>query len=243
MEGLIGHHQRVGGVALERNTPGLWNVGYASILFWDGREESLEEQSLVPLMHRDEMGATDSELLIDELAEIDSYADRFESAFDNGLTIENVQRALAAFQRTLISDDSPFDRYAAGNVNALTPQQRRGLALFRSGATRCFECHAAPTFSTVSLRVVGVPDDDPGGGAVSDVVPDGAFKVPSLRNVALTAPYFHDGSAETLREAVSVMGSTQLGRTFTEEEVGQIEAFLESLTGEFPLVTFPRLPR
>lgn len=244
---------RAGGIALERNTPGLWNVGYASILFWDGREESLEEQTLAPLMHRDEMGATDSETLVAELAQVEGYPERFEDAFGDGLNIQNVQRALAAFQRTLVSNDSPFDRYAAGDVNALTPQQRRGLALFRSGATRCFECHAAPTFSTVSLRVIGVPDDDPGGGAISDVVPDGAFKVPSLRNIALTAPYMHDGSLATLEEVVAFYaegggrphGMENVdhfvsGFDLTKQEQSDLVAFLLALTDESRLPETPQ---
>lgn len=245
--------QRQGGAQLARNTPGLWNVGYASILFWDGREESLEEQSLVPLTHRDEMGAEDTDALLAELSQIPEYVQLFDDAFDDGVTLQNVQRALAAFQRTLISDDSPFDRYAAGNVNALTPQQRRGLALFRSGATRCFECHSAPTFSSVSLRVIGVPDDDPGGGAVSDVVPDGAFKVPALRNVALTAPYMHDGSLATLEDVVAFYADGGGGAhgvenvdhfvsgfDLTEQEQSDLVAFLLALTDESSLPDVPQ---
>lgn len=245
--------QREGGVPLARNTPSLWNVGYESILFWDGREESLEEQVLFPLTHQDEMGAADTDALLAELSGIPGYVERFDAAFDDGITLLNVQRALAAFQRTLISDNSPFDRYAAGDFNALTPQQRRGLALFRSGATRCFECHTAPTFSSVSLRVIGVPSDDPGGGAVSDVVPDGAFKVPSLRNVALTAPYMHDGSIATLEEVVAFYADGGgrphgvenvdhfvSGFELTEQEQADLVAFFLALTDESQLPPLPQ---
>ncbi len=245
--------ERAGGVRLARNSPGLWNVAYNSILFWDGREDSLEDQSLVPLMHRDEMGAADEATLVAELNEIAEYRLLFDAAFEDGLTLQNVQRALAAFQRTLISNNSPFDRYAAGNVNALTPQQRRGLALFRSGATRCFECHAAPTFATVSLRVIGVPSSDAGGGAVSNVVPDGAFKVPSLRNVALTAPYMHNGSLQTLEEVVAFYAEGGgrahdvenvdhfvSGFDLTAQQQEDLVAFLLALTDESNLPPVPQ---
>lgn len=236
---------REGGAELERNTPSLWNVAYRRFLFWDGREDSLEEQALVPLTHADEMGAADTDALLGELAALPAYEEGFETAFDDGVTLENVKRALAAFERTLISDDSPFDRYAAGNVNALTPQQRRGLALFRSGATRCFECHAAPTFATETFRVVGVPDDDAGRGAVADDAPDGAFRVPSLRNVALTAPYMHDGSLATLEEVVDFYAEGGgrahgvedvdpfvVGFELTEQERADLVAFLYALSDE-----------
>lgn len=245
--------QRQGGVPLTRNTPSLWNVAYESIFFWDGREESLENQALVPLTHQDEMGAGDTDALLAELSQIPGYVERFETVFDDGITLYNVQRALAAFQRTLISDDSPFDRYAAGDVNALTPQQRRGLALFRSGATRCFECHTAPTFSSVSLRVIGVPGDDPGGGAVSDVVPEGAFKVPSLRNVALTAPYMHNGSLATLEDVVTFYADGGgrahgvdnvdhfvSGFEMTAQEQADLVAFLLALTDESQMPSLPQ---
>jgi cytochrome c peroxidase len=180
-------------------------VGYAQHLFWDGRLDSLEEQSHFPLTHPDEMGVTDTDALMADLRAIPEYVDLFEAAFGGGetaVTLDNLTYALAAFQRTLISDDSPFDRYAAGDFNALTQQQRRGLALFRSGATRCFECHTAPTFASDTFRVVGVPSDDPGRAAVADDGNFGAFKVPGLRNIALSAPYMHDGSMATLEEVI-----------------------------------------
>ncbi|MCB0035965.1 MAG: cytochrome-c peroxidase, partial [Anaerolineales bacterium] len=143
------------GIALARNAPTLWNVGYARNLFWDGRIDSLEGQVEVPLTHPDEMGVTDTDMLIEELVNIPDYVLLFDAAYGEGrqgITFENIQNALAAFQRTLITNDSPFDRYAAGDFDALTAQQRRGLALFRSGATRCFECHGAPTFASDTFR-------------------------------------------------------------------------------------------
>jgi cytochrome c peroxidase len=243
------------GQVLERNTLSLWNVGYARHLFWDGRLDSLEEQSHFPLTHPDEMGVTDTEALMAELRAIPEYVTLFDVAFGGGetaVTLENTGRALAAFQRTLISNDSPFDRYAAGNFNALTQQQRRGLALFRSGATRCFECHTAPTFASDTFRVVGVPSDDPGRAAVADDGTFGAFKVPGLRNIALSAPYMHDGSMATLEEVVDFYadgggrahGMDKIdifvnGFDLSDQDRDDLVAFLYALTDESQLPQMP----
>ena len=143
------------GTPLTRNTPSLWNVAYAQNLFWDGRLDSLETQVEFPLTHPNEMGVDDTAALVAELAAIPEYEQLFEAVYDDTVTLDNIEKSLAAFQRTLISNNSSFDQYAAGNFEALTAQQRRGLALFRSGATRCFECHAAPTFAS---GVVEMPD-------------------------------------------------------------------------------------
>lgn len=234
------------GGALARNTPSLWNVGYADYLFWDGRLESLEEQAGFPLTHPDEMGVNDTATLVSELAAIPEYADGFAAAFDGeALDIGQIEMALAAFQRTLVSNDSPFDRYAAGDFSALTAQQRRGLGLFRSGATRCFECHAAPTFASDTFRVIGVPSEDEGRAAVADDGTAGAFKVPTLRNIALTAPYMHNGSMATLEEVVdfyaegggNAHGVENVdifvqGFELTEQEKADLVAFMVALTDE-----------
>ena len=192
---------------LTRNTPSLWNAGYSTKLFWDGRAETLEEQMSVPLHAENEMAASDQETIA-RLNGIPEYVQLFEAAFgSDSITIENMQSAIAAFERTLISNNSPFDRYAAGQFDALTAQQRRGLNLFRSAATRCFECHAAPTFGSDDFFVTGVPDiegqahDAGRAGVVSDGN-DGAFKAPTLRNIALTGPYMHNGAFATLEEVV-----------------------------------------
>ncbi|MEZ4594433.1 MAG: cytochrome c peroxidase, partial [Chloroflexota bacterium] len=240
------------GTELTRNTPGLWNVGYAQNLFWDGRLDSLEAQSEVPLTHPDEMGVTDTAALVAEVTAIGEYEAMFNAAFADGVTLENIENALAAFQRTLITNNSPFDQYAAGNVDALTPSQRRGLALFRSGATRCFECHTAPTFASDTFRVVGVPSDDPGRAAIAEDGSEGAFKVPSLRNIALTAPYMHNGSLATLEEVVDfyadgggrVHGQENVdvfvqGFELTDQERLDLVAFLYALTDESGLPDVP----
>lgn len=243
------------GVDLPRNAPTLWNAAYVQSLFWDGRTNSLEDQALVPLTHADEMGVGDPATMAAQLAAIPEYVALFDAAFGGGaaaVTPDNATRALAAFQRTLISDDSPFDRYAAGDFDALTAQQRRGLALFRSGALRCFECHGAPTFASDTFRVVGLPSDDPGRAAVVDDGVFGAFKVPTLRNIALSAPYMHNGSLATLEEVVDfyAAGGGRAGGfeqvdvfvnpfDLTEQERADLIAFLYALTDESGLPQIP----
>lgn len=240
------------GVALDRNAPTLWNIGYRSTFFWDGRVDSLEAQAAESLRNSSEMNAVDDDLVA-ELAAIDAYQPLFAAAYgDDAITFDRITAALAAFERTLLTADAPFDRYAAGDFGALTSQQRRGLALFRSGATRCFECHTAPTFASETMRVIGVDSPDPGrAGVVADGA-DGAFRVPSLRNIALTGPYMHDGSMETLREVVQFYadgggkahGRTDLdpfvnGFTLTEQEMDDLVAFLFALTDENSLPAVP----
>ena len=235
--------ERAGGTKLTRNTIGLWNVGYTRIFFWDGRTSSLEEQAVTPLTHPDEMAA-DPEALSEELTTISGYAGLFKAAYgDDRITPARINKALAAFERTLTSQDSPFDHYAAGEFDALSPAQRRGLNLFRSAATRCFECHSAPTFSSDTLRVIGVPDGDASSQP---------FKVPSLRNVALSAPYMHNGTFATLEEVVEfyaegggnvdgVKGVDPfvLGFDFTAQEKSDLVAFLYALTDESALPGIP----
>ena len=238
------------GIDLERNTPTLWNVGYLGQVFHDGRAASLEEQAEISLLDSTEMNG-DPATIEAELSTIPAYVELFDAAYGpDSVSFENVTKALAAFERTLIANDTPFDRYAAGDFDALTPAQRRGLTLFRSGATRCFECHANPTFHTDTFRVIGVESDDPGRAGVADNGIEGSFRVPTLRNVALTAPYMHNGSFETLEEVVQFYadgGGRQFGDTndkmdafvqgfdLSEQEKSDLVAFLHALTDESAL--------
>ncbi|MCL4258472.1 MAG: right-handed parallel beta-helix repeat-containing protein [Anaerolineales bacterium] len=243
---------------VERNALSLWNVAYNAHFFWDGRAATLEDQVLVPLEHPNEMQVSDRAGLEAELAAIPAYVELFDAAFPGeAVSILNVQRALAAFERTLISNNSPFDAYAAGQLDALTASQRRGFAIFRSAATRCFECHSAPTFANDTFRITGVADldgqeHDPGRSAVGDA-PDGAFKVPTLRNIVLSAPYMHNGIFSSLEEVIDfyaagggradgVENVDPLIRAFqlTEQEKTDLIAFLYSLTDESNLPEIPR---
>lgn len=240
------------GEPLRRNAPSLWNAAYATSLFWDGRADSLEDQMLVPLTASDEMGA-DVDALLAQLRAIPEYQGLFSAAFGtDDITLANVTAAIAAFERTLISQHSPFDRYAAGDFNALTPAQRRGFEVFRSAQTRCFECHAWPTFTHNTFHVLGVPDTDPAspdlGQSETTNAPDSerAFRTPGLRNVALSAPYMHNGAFATLEEVVdfyargggSAFGVDVIpdekvrGFTLTDQQTSDLIQFLYALTDE-----------
>jgi cytochrome c peroxidase len=197
-----GRKTALGRAPLARNTPTLYNVAFKERLFWDRRAASLEEQVLGPLLAPDEMGA-EPEALVSRLRAIGEYRRRFAGAFADGVSLANTASAIAAFERTFLSRDSRYDRYARGDRGALSPAERRGLTLFRSLNTRCFECHRLPTFDAPLAMGIGVPSPDDGVGAHSGVSEQrGLFAVPTLRNAARTAPYMHDGSLATLEEVV-----------------------------------------
>ena len=243
---------------LSRNSISLWNVGYETDVFWDGRATSLEEQMLVPLLEATEMAGSPEDIE-SRLKAIPAYISLFDNAFGSGadaVTMENAQSAIASFERTLISNNSPFDKYAAGQFDALTAQQRRGLNLFRSAATRCFECHAAPTFGADDFFVTGVPDlegqeHDAGRASVTNDGKDGAFKAPTLRNVALSAPYMHNGTFATLEEVIDFYakgGGADRGiavdrqiipMELSAQEREDLVAFLYALTDESSMPEIP----
>ncbi len=247
---------RKGGKQVRRSTPTIWNAAFNHKQFWDGRANDLEEQARFPITSADEMNQNPDEL-VKELKAIPEYVRLFDRAFsgDGGsaVTFDNVTLALAAFERTIISDNSPFDRYAAGDQSALTAEQRRGLTLFRSLKTRCFECHGFPTFANPDFKVIGVPGipgqpDDYGRSEIEGGEPyKRAFKIPTLRNVALTAPYMHNGRFQTLEEVIDFYanggGKGQglelqnlddkiRGFKLTEQEKRDLIAFLRALTDE-----------
>lgn len=192
-----------------RSAPSLWNVGFLDRFFWDGRADTLEQQALGPLFASDEMGNTPegvmSSLNADEL-----YPKLFARAFpsqSDALNLDNLATALAAFQSSLISLNSRYDQYALGYHKALTDQEIRGLNVFRSFVARCAECHQPPLFTNNQIAVIGVPEAsgkalDPGAQIPFNAQKlRGGFKVPTLRNIADTAPYMHAGNFETLEEA------------------------------------------
>ena len=250
--------QGLDGNSLPRNTISLWNAGYGTKFFWDGRVTSLEEQMALPLHAENEMAGSDEETIA-RLKANPAYVALFESAYGTGedaVTIQNVQSAIASFERTLVTNNSPFDKYAAGQFDALTPQQRRGLNLFRSAATRCYECHAAPTFGSDDFFVTGVPDlpgqpHDAGRASVVEDGKEGAFKAPTLRNIALSAPYMHNGVFTTLEEVIDFYargGGRDQGISvdrhilpidLSPQEREDLVAFLYALTDESALPEVP----
>ena len=221
------------GQILERSAPSLWNIGFFQRLLWDGSKASLEEQMLGPLYSELEMGNT-PENLLKTLNDNATYRAMFAEAFHSGtgtsantnadtIRLDMVYEALTAFESSLISLNSRFDFYAHGAHNALAPSELEGLNVFRSFVSRCGECHTPPLFTNQQLAIIGVPEPedrpfDPGAGATSGIPEQrGGFRVPSLRNIARSAPYMHQGNFETLRETVGFYNKGR-GHAVPEDE-------------------------
>lgn len=264
MEGGDDHRPVSIGVEAQRggrNSPTVFNAAFLSVQFWDGRAATLEEQDQGPPVNPIEMGMKGLTEVIYRIRLIPGYRPYFEQAFGAGdvVTMPNASKAIAAYERTLITPGSAYDRYVQGDHQALTAQQIRGMNTF--AAIGCASCHQGPNFSGPPLPVgqgffmkfpvypqspyVAKYDlmKDPGRFDVTHNPADkNVWRVPGLRNLVYTAPYMHNGSVKSLPEAVRVMGSVQLNRKLTEQQVGDITAFLQSLTGPFPEQTMPRLP-
>lgn len=234
----LGHNFETGG----RNAPTVLNAAFFNLQFWDGRATGLEAQAQGPIQAGVEM-AMPADLAVARIAGIEGYLPYFQAAFpdeESPITFINIARAIASFERTLITPNDGLDRYLRGDEDALSADAKRGMEIVVQ--LGCTACHQG---SMLSLGVL-MPfrhGEDLGRANVTGVEADQyMFRVATWRNVSLTAPYFHDGSAPTLEDAVRTMGSVQLQRNLTEEEVHYIVAFLESLEGEMPTVTIPELP-
>jgi cytochrome c peroxidase len=244
----IGHGWQRG----SRNSPTVLNAVFNTAQFWDGRAKDLEEQAGGPVVNPAEMAMLAKDVP-GQIASIPGYAPLFQKAFPGEaqpITMANMQRAIAAFEATLITPDSPFDRFLGGDTKALTVNQKQGLRLFIDKG--CASCHAGRNMGGAMYAPFGVvetpnaklrPPGDKGRFAVTRVPDDAySFKVPALRNIVLTAPYFHSGSVWDLQEAVSIMGHTQLGEALPEEDAARITDFLSGLTGRQPQIAVPVLP-
>lgn len=244
-----------------RSAPSLWNVGFLQKLFWDARSPSLEQQALGPLFADNEMANTPQQLL-DELNSTGDYPRLFQQAFGKTpIDLPQVSTALAAFQSSLISLNSRYDHYAHGFHQALTEDEIKGMNVFRSFVARCAECHTPPLFTNQQIAVIGTPEPDgkpldPGAGAEPGKEKlRGGFKVPTLRNIAKTAPYMHSGKFATLNEATEFY---TLGRghavppgekltihwhiwepKLSKAEIAQIGLFLQTLTDESLMPVLP----
>jgi cytochrome c peroxidase len=247
-ETSLGHRWQHGG----RNAPTVYNAVFDVAQFWDGRAKDLQQQAGGPLVNPVEMDMT-REHVVEQLKGIPGYAAVFMKAFPgaaDSITFDNVSKAIAVFEATLITPNAPFDRYLKGDGKALDAQQKEGLSLFVNKG--CAACHNGVNVGGGMYAPFGVverpgadilPLADKGRFAVTKTASDEyVFRVPQLRNIALTAPYFHTGKVWDLRQAVAIMGSSQLGATLNDGEVSQIVAFLGSLTGDQPNVTLPILP-
>ncbi|MBT2971673.1 MAG: hypothetical protein B6D72_14590 [gamma proteobacterium symbiont of Ctena orbiculata] len=262
-----------------RNAPTVLNAAFQKVLFWDGRAASLEDQAKGPLINPIEMGMPSLDQVVETVSGIPAYIEAFAAAFPGqpSITIDNIAKAIAAYERTLITPDSPYDRFVRGDRSALTAQQIRGMALFES--TGCVLCHSGPNFSAASIFVDDIPfrlfpsvpdteydrqygfTDDRGAAPDKSGSKSGIWRIPSLRNVNRTGPYFHNGSVASLEEAVRIMARVQLNKSLSnsalddrsiqwlsgdqrlavathqalsDSEVDEIVAFLKALDGELP---------
>ena len=253
------------GRAGHRSAPSLWNVGFQTVYFWDGRGSSLEYAIKEHLMSAGAMAMPDEATLSARLDSYPEYRTEFGDVFRGNapISLDNIAASLASYLRTLVTPNSPFDRYLGGEAAALTPSAARGFHQFVE--TGCASCHfwvnmAGPVpglafgmgegFYELFPNFVGSPYDaryhlmdEMGRYAVTqNEAHRHLWRVASLRNIALTAPYFHNGSVATLAEAVRVMARTELNQELGPAEVDDIVSFLHSLTGEHPTQTAPPLP-
>ncbi len=255
----------INGHEVERSAPTLWNVAFLKRLFWDARSDSLEEQAKGPLYHPHEMGNNEAQLyqtLNDNTEYRGLFRQAFPKAWSGSIELQQVYTSLTAFQTSLISLNSRYDRYAHGYHAALNQKEIEGMNVFRSFVARCAECHTPPLFTNQQIAVIGTPEPE---GRALDIGAEatfnaaklkGGFKVPSLRNIAQTAPYMHSGRFETLRDTVefytkgrghAVPEGTQLHLhwhiwepNLTDYELDRLVDFLATLTDE----TFkPQTPR
>ena len=247
-ETSIGHGWQRGA----RNAPTVFNAVFNTAQFWDGRAKDLEQQAGGPLVNPVEM-ASPPEHVAEQLASIPGYVAAFKTAFpgeSQPVTLANAEKAIAAFEASLITPNAPFDKFLNGDESALTATQKQGLQLFIDKG--CAACHNGINIGGGRYAPFGVvenpgaellPPGDKGRFTVTKSVSDEyVFKVPTLRNIALTAPYFHTGRVWDLRQATAVMGVSQLGARLTADETEKVADFLESLTGEPPKIMHPTLP-
>lgn len=239
----IGHNWQQGPI----NAPTVLNSSLAIAQFWDGRAKDLKEQAGGPIANPGEMGFTHA-LAVDVLESIPAYVMEFKQVFGTDkIDIDKVTQAIAEFEKTLVTPNSRFDQWLLGDKEVLTADELSGYKLFKNSG--CVACHNGEALGGTSFQKMGVvkpyqtKSKVEGLAAVTGKDADRfKFKVPTLRNVEMTYPYFHDGEAETLTEAVDIMGRLQLGRKFSDKENAQIVAFLKTLTGDQPNFQLPILP-
>ena len=239
----IGHNWHQGPIS----APTVLNSSLNLAQFWDGRAKDLKEQAGGPIANPGEMAFT-HELVLDVLRSIPDYVAEYTQVFGSGeINIDGVTKAIAEFEKTLVTPNSRFDKWLMGDNNAISPTELAGYKLFKDSG--CVSCHNGPAVGGASYQKMGLvapyqtTNKAEGRAAVTGKDADRfRFKVPTLRNVELTYPYFHDGGAATLTEAVDVMGRLQLGKKFSDDEKMKIVAFLKTLTGDQPSFNLPILP-
>ncbi len=240
---------------LGRHSPTVLNAVYNTAQFWDGRAATLEEQAMGPIMAAGEMNMGSEERMIEILNADADYIQRFEEVFGESPSLENVGKAIGAFEKTIVTPNSPFDRYAKGDKNALTDSEKRGLILF-VGKASCVGCHNGVNFTDNLYHNLGVKQEGPakedvGRFAVTNDPKDKyAFKTPTVRNAELTAPYMHDGSEATLMDVVEFYDKggepnkpnkspLMVPLNLTQQEKEDLVAFMKALSGELPEIEIP----
>ncbi|MGH7230610.1 MAG: cytochrome-c peroxidase [Nitrospiraceae bacterium] len=245
------------GTAGGRQAPTVYNTAFLPLQFWDGRAGSLEEQAIGPIHNPIEM-AEAHETVVPKIARIKGYQKQFRAVFGKDVSLQSIAEAVAAFERTIISANSAFDKYVMGEQNAMEESAVRGLALFK-GKARCILCHNGPNFTDNQFHNLGVPQEgllkeDLGRYEVTRLERDkGAFKTPTLRSVTETAPYMHDGVFKSLEEVIDFLDqgggpNPHLSRLMkplglSAEEKGDLLAFLKALTGAPLKIVMPKLPK
>ncbi len=240
-----------------RNSPTVLNSAYQTFQFWDGRAPSLEEQAKGPILNPIEMAMPTAKEVETKINGIAGYRQQFREVFGTDATYDNIAQAIASFERTVLTGNSPWDRYQAGDPSAMSPSAVRGWELFK-GKAHCSACHAGPNFTDNAFHNLGtsVESKDIGREKISGLEGDrGAFKTPGLRDIAKSAPYMHDGSHVTLEEAIDFYNkggalNEQLDEeifalNLTDEEKKDLVTFLtEGLAGDqYPNVEAPELPK
>ncbi|HSB09173.1 MAG TPA: cytochrome c peroxidase [Blastocatellia bacterium] len=245
-----------GNKQLTRSSPTLWNIGYHKMFYWDGRSPSLEKQAMAAWTGGN-MGAKDHEAeIVGNINALQGYRSQFQKVFNADATAENIMQAISAFERTIIGGDTPWDRWQAGDPSAVSEGAKRGWEVFKTA--KCNGCHDGVLFTDQQFHNVGIGMDaaEPDKGRFNATKKDedtGAFKTPTLRDIAKSAPYFHDGSAATLEDAVDLMlnggkpnqyldKKNLEKRTITPEQRRDLLDFLKSLNVECRL-TEPPLPQ
>jgi cytochrome c peroxidase len=229
----------------DRNSPTVLNAALHTIQFWDGRAKDVEEQAGMPVMNPDEMNIPNEDFLLERIKAVEGYQKMFAAAFPDDsdpISFDNMEKAIGAFERTLIIP-SKFDDYLKGNAGALSLDEKQGLKTFMD--VGCITCHTGSLLGGNMFQKFGVhfnyweytKSDEIDEGRAKEThneMDKYMFKVPSLRNVAETHPYFHDGSVSSLEEAIKIIAKVNLNRDLTDDEVASIAVFLNALTGELP---------
>jgi cytochrome c peroxidase len=239
---------------LKRSTPPIVNSGFNKLQMWDGRYRSLEEQALGPMEGHGEMNGDLNDILA-KLQSIPGYGRAFQKAYPGeGVTKYSLAKALASFERTIVSKNSPFDTWLDGNQSAISPSAKRGFRVF-AGKANCAACHSGPNFTDDGFHNIGLKDNNDNGRyeLVPITISKGAFKTPSLRDIALTAPYMHNGAYRTLEEVIdhydrggddkSNLDPNLKPLRLTNREKKDLVQFLRTLSGKQAAVTLPRLPQ